>query len=171
MRDSRQNHLETALPQITLPNKVALSDDEQEHLFALIHKGVNSARVITRARILTKLAKGQSNEDICQALDVTLPTVLKIRKRFVEGGLEAALGELPRPGSKPKLDAKQTAMITAIACSTAPDGHDHWTLRLLGSKIVELGFAQSYSHEGVRQLLKKRTQAVAKAGVVHRKSR
>jgi hypothetical protein len=57
-----------------------------------------------------------------------LPTVLKIRKRLAEGGLEAALGELPRPGSKPKLDAKQAAMITAIACSKAPDGHDHWTL-------------------------------------------
>lgn len=159
------------MSQIASPNGVALSEDEQEHLFALIHKGVNSARVITRARILTKLAKGHSNKDICQALDVTLPTVLKIRNRFVEGGLEAALCELPRPGSKPKLDIKQAAMVTAIACSKAPDGYDHWTLRLLGSKIVELGFAQSYSHEGVRQLLKKRTQAVAKAGVVHRKSR
>ena len=159
------------MPRITSPNSIELSDDEQEHLFALIHKGVNSARVITRARILTKLAKGYCNQDICLALDVTLPTVLKIRKRFVDTGLEAALGELPRPGSKPKLDAKQTAMITAIACSIAPDGHDHWTLRLLGSKIVELGFAQSYSHEGVRQLLKKRAKAVAKAAVVHRKSR
>jgi transposase len=164
--------LEAALPQITSPHKVDLSNDEQDHLFALIHKGVNSARrVITRARILTKLAKGHANQEICLALDVTLPTVLKIRKRFAEGGLAGALGELPRPGSKPKLDAKQTAMITAIACSTAPDGHDHWTLRLLGSKIVELGFASSYSHEGVRQLLKKRTQTLAKAAVVHRKSR
>ena len=171
MGDILQNHLETALPRITSPNSIVLSDEEQEHLFALIHKGVNSARVITRARILSKLAKGHSNQEVCQALDVTLPTVLKIQKRFVEGRLQAALGKLPRPGSKPKLDAKQAAMITAIACSKAPDGHDHWTLRLLGSKIVELGFAQSYSHEGVRQLLKKRTQAVAKAGVVHRKSR
>jgi transposase len=169
--DILRNHLETAMPRITSPNGIELSDDEQEHLFALIHKGVNSARVITRARILTKLAKGHSNQEICLALDVSLPTVLKIRKRLAEGGSQAALGELARPGSKPKLDAKQAAMITAIACSKAPDGHDHWTLRLLGSKIVELGFAQSYSHEGVRQLLKKRTQAVAKAGVVHRKGR
>ena len=64
------------MPEITSPNGVDLSDDEQEHLFGLIHKGVNSARVITRARILTKLAKGHSNQDICLALDVTLPTVL-----------------------------------------------------------------------------------------------
>lgn len=151
------------MPEITSPNGVDLSDDEQEHLFGLIHKGVNSARVITRARILTKLAKGHSNQDICLALDVTLPTVLKTRKRFIEAGLDGALGELPRPGSKPKLDAKQAAMITAIACSTAPDGHDHWTLRLLGSKIVELGFAQSYSHEGVRQLLKKTNSSRGKS--------
>ena len=143
------------MPQNTPTHDVALTDDEQEHLFAIIHKGVNSARVITRARILTKLGNGHSHQEICSALDVTLPTVLKIRKRFTEGGLQAALSELPRPGAKPKLDAKQAAMVTAIACSRAPDGHDHWTLRMLGSKIVELGFAQSYSHEGVRKFLKK----------------
>ena len=139
---------------ITFPD-VQLTEDEQEHLFALIHKGSHSARVITRARIVSKLVKGLSHQEVCSALDVTLPTVLKTRRRLAEGGLEAALGERPRPGLKPKLDAKQAAMVTAIACSTAPDGHDHWTLRMLGSKIVELGFAQSYSHEGVRQLLKK----------------
>ena len=86
------------MPRITPPNSIELSDDEQEHLFALIHKGINNARVITRARILNKLAKGHSNQDICLALDVTLPTVLKIRKRFTDSGLEGALGELPRPG-------------------------------------------------------------------------
>ena len=134
---------------------VELAEDEQEHLFALIHKGSHSARVITRARILSKLARGWTNREVCAALEVTLPTVLKTRKRLAEGGLEAALGELPRPGQKPKLDAAQAARITALACSKAPDGHDHWTLRLLGAKIVELGFADSYSPEGVRQLLKK----------------
>ena len=166
-----RNYLETNIPRSTPLSRLELTEDEQEHLFALTHKGVHSARVITRARILRKLAKGNTAHDICLALDVSQATVLKIHKRFTEGGLEAALGELPRPGARPKLDAKQTAMITAIACSKAPDGHDHWTLRLLGSKIVELGFAPSYSHEGVRKLLKKRTQAVAKAGVVYRKSR
>ena len=155
------------MARITFPD-ARLTEDEQEHLFALIHKGSHSARVITRARILSKLLKGLSPQEVCSALDVSLPTVLKTRKRLAEGGLEAALGERPRPGLKPKLDAKQAAMVTAIACSKAPDGHDHWTLRMLGSKIVELGFAQSYSHEGVRQLLKKRTQTLAKARVVHR---
>jgi transposase len=148
-------HEETTMPKIAPTPEVKLTDDEQEHLFALIHKGQHSARVITRARILSKLDRGHSHQEICSALEVSLPTVLKIRKRLAEGGLEAALSELPRPGAKPKLDAKQAAMITAIACSKAPDGHDHWTLRMLGSKIVELGFASSYSHEGVRKFLKK----------------
>lgn len=54
-------------------------------------------------------------------------------------------------------------MIMAIACSKAPDGHDHWTLRMLGSMIVELGFAQSYSHKGVRKLLKKMNSSPGKS--------
>lgn len=143
--------------------EVKLTEDEQEHLFAIIHKGQHSARVITRARIVSKLIKGHSNQEVCSAVEVTLPTVLKTRKRLAEGGLEAALSELPRPGAAPKLDAKQAAMVTAIACSTAPDGYDHWTLRLLGSKIVELGFASSYSHEGVRKLLKKTNSSHGKS--------
>jgi len=134
---------------------VKLSQDERDHLFSIIHKGIHNTRMVTRARILYKIDKGQSNQEVCFALDVTLPTVLKTRKRYAEGGLGSALGELPRLGSKPKLDEKQAAMVTAIACSQAPDGHCHWTLRMLGAKIIELGFAQSYSHESVRQLLKK----------------
>ena len=97
------------MPRITSPNRIELSDDEKKHLFALIHKGVNSARVISRARILTKLAKGHFNQDICLALDISLPTVLKIRKRLAEDGLEAALGELPRPGSKLRIPVIVTA--------------------------------------------------------------
>ena len=104
---------------------------------------------------------------------MTLPTVLKTRKRLTEGGLQAALGERPRPGFKPKLDTTQAAMVTAIACSKAPDGHDHWTLRMLGAKIVELGFAQSYSHEGVRQLLKKTNSSPGKSsnGASHKSTK
>ncbi len=154
-RNMLKSHLETIIPCHTPPSILELNEDEQEHLFALIHKGVHSARVITRARILCKLAKGNTAQETSEALDVTLTTVRKIHKRFTQGGLQAALAERPRPGAKPKLDASQAAMVTAIACSQAPDGHDHWTLRLLGCKIVELGFATSYSHEGVRQLLKK----------------
>jgi len=116
-----QSHLETNIPSLTPPSNLEPSEDEQEHLFALIHK------------------------------------------RFSDGGLQGARGARPRRGAKPKLDTKQAAMVTAIACSQAPHGRDHWTLRLQGSKIVELGFAASYSHEGVRQLLKKADSSPGKS--------
>lgn len=143
---------------------IVLTQDESDHLFEITHKGANKARVVTRARILAKLAKGASRSEICEALEVCEPTVASIHRRFAQGGLSAALGELPRPGQAPKLNAKQAAQITALACSTAPDGRDHWTLRMLAGKVVELGFADSFSHEAVRQLLKKTSSSRGKSG-------
>ena len=86
-----------------------------------------------------------------------------MRKRFVEEGLEAAINDKPRPGRERKLDGKQEAhpvsstgqALIAIACSAAPAGHTHWTLRLLADQVVELEFAESISLETVRQMLKK----------------
>ena len=132
-----------------------LTDDEREFVFETLTKGVHGARVITRARILFKLDKGCSHADIRDGLDTTLGTIVKTRTRYLQGGLEHALGELPRPGQKPKFDAVQAATIIATACSSAPDGREHWTLRMLGSKAVELGFVDSCSPETIRQLLKK----------------
>ncbi|MFA6313882.1 MAG: helix-turn-helix domain-containing protein, partial [Sterolibacterium sp.] len=81
------------------------------------------------------------------------------QQRFVEEGLDRALKDGPHSGAKPKLDERQCAHLIAVACSEAPEGHDHWTLRLLAGKVVELGFAESYSHEAVRQTLKKTTSS------------
>lgn len=141
--------------------EVKLNEEESEYLFALIHKGTARARTITRARVLSKLAQGWTNPEVSSALDVSLATVIKIRRRYAEGGLAEALEERRRPGQTPKLTAKQAAQITAIACSKAPDGHTHWTLRMLADQVVQLGFADSFSHETVRQLLKKRPQTLA----------
>jgi transposase len=118
--------------------------------------------MITRARVLLKLTKGSTNVEVSDALDVNLATVIKIRRRYVEGGLSAALCELPRPGQKSKLSPKQAAQITAIACSKAPDGHEHWTLRMLADQVVQLGFAESFSHEAIRKLLKKTASSPGK---------
>jgi hypothetical protein len=92
--------------------------------------------------------------------------VAKTRQRCVEEGPEAALKERPRPGQVPKLTDKQAAHLIAIACSDAPEGHDHWTLRLLADKVVELSYAASCSHELIRQLLKKHSKTLAEAGMV-----
>lgn len=141
---------------------VDLNEEERAQLESLLRRGKSSARMQARARILLKADDGMLNQDIMSALDVSETMVYRARQRFVEEGLEAALRDKPRPGQKPKLDDKQCAHLIAIACSNAPEGHDHWTLRLLADKVVELGFAEKFSHEGVRGVLKKTSSSPGK---------
>jgi transposase len=133
---------------------IDLSDAEQEELRQLIRRGKHSSRRVTRARILLKAAAGCTDEEIVAALGVGLATVERTRKRFVECGLKA-LDEKPRPGAKPKLDAKAEARLIAEACSAAPEGRERWTLQVLADRVVELKLAESYSYEAVRRVLKK----------------
>jgi hypothetical protein len=81
--------------------------------------------------------------------------VERTRKRLVEGGLNKALNEDPRPGAKRRLDGRAEAHLIALTCSEPPDDHDRWALRLLADKLVELGVVESVSYETVRQTLKK----------------
>ena len=99
--------------------------------------------------------EGYTDAAIAAVLDVGTATVGRIRKRFVERGLEQALREQPRPGQRRKLSGKQEAHVIAVACTTPPEGHGRWTRRLLAGKVVELGFAPSISPETARQVLKK----------------
>ncbi len=139
--------------------RVDLTEEERAFLLGLIGKGKHGARTLARARILLKADEGMGDERVAAALNVGYATVGRVRQRFVEEGLEHALKDAPRPGAKPKLDERQCAHLIAVACSEAPEGHDHWTLRLLADKVVELGFAETYSHEAVRQTLKKTTSS------------
>jgi transposase len=134
---------------------VELTTEERDELSDLTRKGEGSARKLTRARILLKADEGWNDEQIVAALDTAVTTVERIRKRFVEGGLEKALRDDPRPGAKRKLDGRGEAYLIALTCSDPPDEHDHWALRLLGDKLVELGVVDSISHETVRKALKK----------------
>ena len=88
-------------------------------------------------------------------MDVALGTVYQIKRRFTEAGLDGALWDRRQVNRRRKLDDRGEAHLIALACSSAPEGHDHWTLRLLAGKVVELGLAASMSHEGVRRRLKK----------------
>jgi len=78
-----------------------------------------------------------------------------VLSQLVEGGLDKALNEDPRPGQRTRLDGRAEAHLVALACSKAPGGREHWTLRLLADKLVELGVVETISHETVRQILKK----------------
>ena len=134
---------------------VELEPVEREAVLELTKKGELSARKMKRAQILLKADEGWKDDDIMAALNTSRSTVERTRKRFVEGGLDRALNEDPRPGQRTKLDEKGQAHLIAIACSEAPGGRDHWTLRLLADRLVELGVVESISHEAVRQALKK----------------
>jgi transposase len=88
-------------------------------------------------------------------LQVSQQTIYNVKRRFLEGGLQAALFDQPRSGRPVEIDGKQRAKITALACSTPPEGRARWTLRLLADKAVELGYCQHLSHTQARKILKK----------------
>lgn len=134
---------------------INLNEDERKQLLGMTSSGEIKVRKYKRAMILLKADEGLSDPEIMEAVKVSRPTVERIRKRCVIGGLEKALNEDPRPGQKHKLDGRAEAQLIAIACTQPPAGHDHWALRLLADKLVELELVESISHETVRQTLKK----------------
>ena len=111
-------------------------------------------RVTTRARILLKTGEGWSASRVAQALDVAEGTVFRIKRRFAEEGLDGAILDWPQAKRYRNLDDLGEAHLMALACSPVPEGHDHWNLRLLADRMVELGVVGSLSQETVRLHLK-----------------
>ena len=142
---------------------VALEDEERRRLQGIVQSGKHAARKIRWAQALLKADEGWQDQEIAEALDVSVPTVQRIRQRFVEEGMDVALGarrHLPRPYLQ-RLDGEQEARLIALACSKAPEGRQRWTLRLLASKMVELQVVEGVSYQTVRRVLKKRLETVA----------
>ena len=134
---------------------ITLSDEEEQPLNDLTSKGQAKAREFKRAMILLKAKEGMTDPQIMAALNVSRPCVERIRKRYVTGGLEKAIHDDPRPGQKRKLDGHGEAHLIAMTCTPVPEGYEHWELRLLADKLVELEEVKSISHETVRRVLKK----------------
>lgn len=134
---------------------VSLTDKELRSLTTLTKRGATSARVQTRARILRLLHRSRTSDEVAATLQVGVATVFNIKRRYLAEGLSAALHDKPRSGKPIRIDGGARAKITALACSTAPDGHARWTLRLLADKAVELGFVEAISHNTVKEVLKK----------------
>ncbi len=134
---------------------VDLTQEERETLHGLLRGGKAKARRIARAHILLLADEGKTDEAIREALHVGLSTVGRTRQRLVEGGLEWALSERPRPGAARKLDGKAEAFLIALACSGPPEGRTRWTMQLLADRLVELGVVERISDETVRCTLKK----------------
>jgi transposase len=139
------------------PQCLTLSDEDRSQLDQVLHRGKANARTLARVRILLKSAEGWSATAITDALDVSAATVWNVRKRYREGGIERVLHDRVQAHRRSALSGLQTAHLIAIACTPAPDGHDHWTVRLLADKAVELGYVEQISLDTIHRLLKKTT--------------
>ena len=137
---------------------VKLKGRERLELERKLRGGRESARTLARARVLLKCDEGCTDEEVLEAVDVSLGTVERSRKRFCTGGLDAALSDRPQPPRphKRKIDGAAEARLVTLACSTPPDGRESWTLQLLADSMVKLKYVGgAVSDETVRRVLKK----------------
>jgi len=147
------------------PYRVILTEDERAYLRGLVGGGTAPARQITRARILLKANHGEggpgwSDAAIAGALDVNASTVLRVRRQYVQQGLDATLArKRPERIYERRLDGAQEAHLIALACSAPPDGQEPWSLRLLADELVQREVVEAISYETVRQTLKTTTSS------------
>ena len=137
---------------------VDLTTEERSDLEGRLRGGQMSVRKVKRIQILLKADEGWNDEWIAEALDVGLSTVERIRRKFVECGLEGAIiNRRPRREYPRKLDGKAEAHLIALMCGPAPAGYARWSLRLLADELVKIEGVEieDISHETVRQTLKK----------------
>ena len=155
--------------------KVTLTKEERASLISLTKNGKHSSRKLVHALILLNCDYGEYNDvprctniETAKFLKVGESMVERIKKRFVEGGLENALEDKPSEREYiRKADGDLEAHIIALSCSEAPEGFARWSLRMLADKVVELEYVDKISHETVRQVLKKRVKAVEEKRLGH----
>lgn len=141
--------------------RVTLTNQERRDLEKLVSSGKSAAKKLTRARVLllADQAEGgpaKSDREIAESLGCGRATVERVRKRFVEEGIEIALQ--PPPAKRVyqrRLDGKGEAHLVALACGSPPEGRARWTLRLFADQMVALEYVESISYESVRRTLKK----------------
>src|SRR5213082_1378659 len=133
--------------------RVELGEVERGELRAMLSGGKHAARKLKRAQILLAADAGVADETIAISLDVGVSTVCRVKRRFVEGGVERALNEEPRPGAARKLTGKEEALLVATSCASPPEGRARWTLELLADAMVKLTDHESLSGETVRRRL------------------
>jgi putative transposase len=135
--------------------RVTLSADERERLERLSRQHTASVRMVRRAQALLLAAEEKTDEVIAEHLRMGVATLERLRRRFVEEGLEASLRERPRPGARPKLGPKERAYVVALACTKPPEGRHRWTMQMLADRVVELELVPDITDEAIRLLLKR----------------
>ena len=149
--------------------RVTLMEQEREALKRLVCVGKGAARKLLHARILLLTDQGEhgqnrSDDQITDALGVSRSTIYRVRERFVEDSLAAALvpRKMPKRPGKLKIQGDTEKKLIALACSDPPEGRCRWTMELLADRIVQLGVVEKISQESVRLALKKMTFAWSK---------
>lgn len=150
---------------------VTLTEDERESLAELASKGKHRSQVLLNALILLGCDDGEfqekrsTNEEVARVLNISMKKIDRVKKRFVEEGLDIALGG--KKGSRVyarKADGDFEAHLVALSCSDPPEGFSRWSLRLLADRVVELDYIDSVSHETVRRILKKTNSSLGGEG-------
>ena len=118
--------------------RVELSQSERDELMGMLGGGKHAARKLKRAQILLAADGGSRDEEIGRTVQVSLSTIGRIKRRLVEGNLERALSEEPRPGAERKLTGKEEALQIATACAKPPAGRTRWTLTLLAVNAARI---------------------------------
>jgi transposase len=140
---------------------IHLTESEREDLMAIINKGSHTSQAFRTAYILLNCDEGKysekvTNEQISKVLKVGMRTIDRVKKRFMEEGMEAVLERRPTQRVyETKIDGDTEAKLVTLCCSQPPKGFAKWSLRLLADKMVELNYVKSISHVTVRSVLKK----------------
>lgn len=143
---------------------VRLTEDQRADLNRRLEHDPLNGRQRRRVQVLLLADQAHTDGQIATATGASESTVERLRQRFARDGLEAALAEKPRRGAPAKLDGKQEALLVALACSQAPQGHARWSARLLANRAVELEIVESISESSVRRLLKKTRLSRGRSG-------
>jgi len=147
---------------------IYLTKSEVEELKSVISKGSHTSQSFRAAYILLNCDKGRhsekvTNEQISKVLNIGMRTIDRVKKKFIEEGLEATLERKPtRRNYERKVDGEVEAKLVTLCCSNPPKGHAKWSLRLLADKMVELKYVESISHVTVREVLKKTNLSLGK---------
>jgi hypothetical protein len=155
-------------------NSLELTKEQRERLGKVVNQGTSSARKIKHAQILLKVDEGKegpkwTERRVRDAFQVGMATIWRVKKEFLAYGMEEALNRKSQPErpERRKITGDQEARIIQLACRSAPEGDEHWSIRLLTQKILELGIVSEVGRETVRLLLKKRAEAVAKRAILY----
>ena len=154
--------------------KVALEKEEREELEIIVQKGNHKSQKVLNALVLLNCDQGEfqdrpvRNEDVSSVLRISMRKIDRVKRRFVEEGLESALtGRKGERVYERKADGDFEAHVVALSCSEPPEGYERWSLRLLADRAVELNYIDSISYETVRRVLKKRNKTLEKARMGH----